>query len=104
MVIIISEFVDKSVKVHDNINQFEVYEFLTHLNTYIDKINADQNKRLGEGLKEGLKQLKLKPSDDFIKIQVLFGMLHGVVLKLCDGKYVQMANEVLNELFNRTEN
>ena len=100
MVIIISEFVDKSVKVHDNINQFEVYEFLTHLNTYIDKINSDQNKILGLGLK----QLKLKPSDDFIKIQVLFGMLHGVVLKLCDGKYVQMANEVLNELFNRTEN
>jgi predicted unusual protein kinase regulating ubiquinone biosynthesis (AarF/ABC1/UbiB family) len=92
MVIIISEFVDKSVKVHDNINQFEVYEFLTHLNTYIDKINCDQ--------KQGFKKIKLKPSDDFIKIQVLFGMLHGVVLKLCDGKYVQMANEVLNELFN----
>jgi predicted unusual protein kinase regulating ubiquinone biosynthesis (AarF/ABC1/UbiB family) len=97
MVTIISEFVDKSINVHDNINQLEVYEFLTHLNTYIDKINADQNQR------QELKQLKLKPSDDFVKIQVLFGMLHGVVLKLCDGKYVQMANEVLNELFNRSE-
>ena len=99
MVTIISEFVDKSINIHDNINQFEVYEFLTHLNTYIDKINADQHQIQGQGLK----QLKLKPSDDFIKIQVLFGMLHGVVLKLCDGKYVQMANEVLNELFNRNE-
>jgi predicted unusual protein kinase regulating ubiquinone biosynthesis (AarF/ABC1/UbiB family) len=99
MVSIISEFVDKSINIHDNINQLEVYEFLTHLNKYIDKINRDHN----QNNRQGINQLKLKPSDDFIKIQVLFGMLHGVVLKLCGGKYVQMANEVLNELFNRTE-
>jgi predicted unusual protein kinase regulating ubiquinone biosynthesis (AarF/ABC1/UbiB family) len=90
MVKIISEFANNSVNVHNNINQFEVYKFLKDLNTYIEKINCDQ--------KQG--QIKLKPSNDFVKIQVLFGMLHGVVLKLCDGKYVQMANEVLNELFN----
>lgn len=90
MVEIISEFANNSVNVHDNINQFEVYKFLKDLNTYIEKINCGQ--------KQG--QIKLKPSDDFVKIQVLFGMLHGVVLKLCDGKYVQMANNVLNELFN----
>lgn len=90
MVSIISEFANKSVNINDNINQFEVYKFLKDLNTYIEKINGSQ--------KEG--QIKLKPSDDFVKIQVLFGMLHGVVLKLCDGKYVHLANEVLNELFN----
>ena len=89
---IISEFANNSVNVHNNINQFEVYKFLKDLNTYIEKINCDQ--------KQG--QIKLKPSDDFVKVQVLFGMLHGVILKLCDGKYVQMANNVLNELFNPT--
>jgi predicted unusual protein kinase regulating ubiquinone biosynthesis (AarF/ABC1/UbiB family) len=93
MVNIISEFANNSVNVHNNINQFEVYKFLKDLNAYIEKINCDQ--------KQG--QIKLKPSDDFVKVQVLFGMLHGVVLKLCDGKYVQMANEVLNELFNPTD-
>lgn len=92
MVEIISEFANNSVNVHNNINQFEVYKFLKDLNTYIEKINCDQ--------KQG--QIKLKPSDDFVKVQVLFGMLHGVILKLCDGKYVQMANNVLNELFNPT--
>ena len=90
MVSIISEFANKSVNINNNINQFEVYQFLTDLNAYIDKINNNQ--------KQG--QIKLKPSDDFVKIQVLFGMLHGVVLKLCDGKYVQLANNVFNELFN----
>ena len=90
MVNIISEFANKSVNINDNINQFEVYQFLNDFNAYIEKINSDQ--------KQG--QIKLKPSDDFVKIQLLFGMLHGVVLKLCDGKYVQLANNVLNELFN----
>jgi predicted unusual protein kinase regulating ubiquinone biosynthesis (AarF/ABC1/UbiB family) len=94
MVSIISEFANKSVYINDNINQFEVYQFLKDLNEYIEKINGSQ--------KEG--QIKLKPSDDFVKIQVLFGMLHGVVLKLCDGKYVHLANEVLNELFNPVTN
>ena len=90
MVSIISEFANKSVNINDNINQFEVFQFLNDLNAYIDKINSDQKQE----------QVKIKPSDDFVKIQLLFGMLHGVVLKLCDGKYVQLANEVLNELFN----
>jgi hypothetical protein len=33
----------------------------------------------------------------------MFGMFHGVVIKLCDGKYLQLGNEVLTELFNPRE-
>ena len=42
-------------------------------------------------------------SDDYVKVQLVFGTFHGVVIKLCDGKYLQLANEVLRDLFNPTE-
>jgi predicted unusual protein kinase regulating ubiquinone biosynthesis (AarF/ABC1/UbiB family) len=87
LVSIISNFVNKTIKVTDNLNQFDVYIFLNKLNEYINSINKNQN------------QIKFRPSSDFIKVQVLFGMVHGVVLKLCDGKYVQFSNEILTELF-----
>jgi predicted unusual protein kinase regulating ubiquinone biosynthesis (AarF/ABC1/UbiB family) len=86
---IISKFVNKTIKVTDNLNQFDVYVFLNELNEYINSINQNQN------------HIKFSPSSDFIKIQVLFGMVHGVVLKLCDGKYVQLSNEVIKELFSK---
>ena len=89
MVSIISNFVNKTIKVPDNLNQFDVYVFLNELNEYIKDINQNLNRN----------QIKFKPSSDFIKIQLLFGMVHGVVLKLCDGKYVQFSNEIINELF-----
>jgi aminopeptidase-like protein len=87
MVLIISNFVNKTIKVTDSLNQFDVYIFLNELNEYINSINKNQN------------QIKFRPSNDFIKVQVLFGMVHGVVLKLCNGKYVQFSNEILTELF-----
>ena len=87
MILIISNFVNKTIKVTDNLNQFDVYIFLNELNEYINSINQNQN------------QIQFRPSSDFIKIQVLFGMVHGVVLKLCDGKYVQFSNEIIKELF-----
>ena len=65
------------------------------MNDYIETINISQ--------KQNKKQIKLKPSDDFVKIQLMFGMWHGVVIKLCDGKYLQLANDVMTELFNPTE-
>ena len=89
MVSIISNFVNKTIKVTDNLNQFDVYIFLNELNEYIKDINQNLNRN----------QIKFKPSSDFIKVQLLFGMVHGVVLKLCDGKYVHFSNEIINELF-----
>jgi len=88
IVSIISEFSEKNVRQNDKLDQMDIYKFLNELNSYLDNINLKQNK------------IMLKPSDDFVKIQVLFGMMHGVIIKLCGGKYMKLSNEVLNELFN----
>lgn len=94
LVNIIAKFVDKSINVDDSMGQFEVFQFITDLNKYIEQINNNQDHS---------QKIQLKPSADLIKVEVFFGMLHGVVLKLCGGKYVQLANEILLELYNPTE-
>jgi len=95
MITIVSVFTEKHIKQNDKVNQMDIYKFLIELNDYIETINISQ--------KQSKKQIKLKPSDDFVKIQLMFGMFHGVVIKLCDGKYLQLANDVMTELFNPTE-
>jgi predicted unusual protein kinase regulating ubiquinone biosynthesis (AarF/ABC1/UbiB family) len=92
---ILIKFVDKSINVDDSMGQFEVFQFITDLNKYIEKINNDQDR--------SQKKIQLKPSDDLIKVAVFFEMLHGVMLKLCGGKYLQLSNEILLELYNPTE-
>lgn len=95
MITIVCAFTEKHIKQNDKVNQMDIYKFLIELNDYIETINISQ--------KQNKKQIKLKPSDDFVKVQLMFGMWHGVVIKLCNGKYIQLANEIIKELFNPTE-
>jgi predicted unusual protein kinase regulating ubiquinone biosynthesis (AarF/ABC1/UbiB family) len=97
MLRIITAFTEKHIKQNDKVNQMDLYKFLMELNDYIENINISQIQN------NNYKQIKLKPSDDYVKIQLMFGMFHGVVIKLCDGKYLQLGNEVLTELFNPRE-
>ena len=99
MLRIITAFTEKHIKQSDKVNQMDLYKFLIELNDYIENINISQIQN-----NNNHKQIKLKPSDDYVKIQLMFGMFHGVVIKLCDGKYLQLGNEVLTELFNPRDN
>jgi predicted unusual protein kinase regulating ubiquinone biosynthesis (AarF/ABC1/UbiB family) len=95
LVKIITKFADHSINVDDSCGQFEIFQFITELNKYIEQINKDQD--------DSQKRIQLRPSADLIKIEVFFGMIHGVLLKLCDGKYVSLSNKILLELYNPTE-
>ena len=99
MITIITAFTEKHIKQNDKLNQMDLYKFLIELNDYIENININQKQHSNKNQK----QIKLKPSDDYVKIQLMFGMFHGVVIKLCNGKYLQLANEIIKELFNPTE-
>ena len=37
---------------------------------------------------------------DLVKFQVLFGMLHGVLLTLCGDNYIELTDKVLRETFH----
>ena len=44
--------------------------------------------------------LNKQKSDNFIKIQLVLAMSHGVTLTLCDNEFMDLADKVINELFH----
>jgi len=67
-------------------NQIRLYQFIHHLHSYL-KTNS-------------LQSLGLYLSDDFVKIQLVLAMAHGVTMKLCKEKYIELADRVINDLFH----
>jgi predicted unusual protein kinase regulating ubiquinone biosynthesis (AarF/ABC1/UbiB family) len=67
------------------INQVRLYEFIHNLHSYLE--NSD------------LHSLGLYLSDDFVKTQLVIGMVHGIVMKLCKDNYREIAEKVIQELF-----
>jgi predicted unusual protein kinase regulating ubiquinone biosynthesis (AarF/ABC1/UbiB family) len=84
---IITEFINQTVHISGQISQINIFKSLTELNDYINNNNLIVD------------NIRIRPSDDLIKFQVIFTMLHGVVLKLCDNTYIDLANKVMTELF-----
>lgn len=67
-------------------NQMQIFTFLNNLKRYMTE-NA-------------LINLGLRPSDNFVKTQLVLAMAHGVTLTLCKDDYMSLANNVINELFH----
>ena len=87
MIKIIMIFVNLTIHIDKRLNQINIFKFLKDLNYYINNNNING--------------LKLKASDDLVKIQVIFGMLHGVILTLLEGKdYIKFTDNVINETFH----
>ena len=87
LVDIVEVFINNTVMIDKKINQMNVYKFVTQLKNYI-----------AENKIEGL---DLKISSDLLKIQVMFGMLHGVILTLCNNaEYIDLGDRVIRETFH----
>ncbi|MFY7729925.1 MAG: AarF/UbiB family protein [Flavobacterium sp.] len=67
-------------------NQLQIYRFLHHLKNYLSK--------------ESLRDVGIRPSDDFVKSQLVLAMAHGVTLTLCKDNFIGLMDTVLNELFH----
>ena len=67
-------------------NQLEIYKFLSKVNEYLSSPE--------------LANYGIKPSDNFVKMQLVLAMSHGVTLTLCKDNILGLTNEVLNELFH----
>ena len=67
-------------------NQLELYKFLSKI---IEYLSSPELTKYG-----------IKPSDNFVKMQLVLAMSHGVTLTLCKDNIVKLSNEVLNELFH----
>ena len=83
---IIADIIRDAMNSSKNMNQIQVYKFLSNFKKYT---NDPELSKLG-----------IRPSDNFVKTQMVLGMAHGVTLTLCKDDYVSFADKALNELFH----
>jgi len=81
----LEEIVDETINSSKKANQLQIYKFLSKFKEYLSK--------------KELTNIGIRPSDDFVKSQLVLAMSHGVTLTLCNDDYITLMDEVINELF-----
>ena len=83
---IIGDILHETIHKSKEANQLKIYHFLTTFHSYMSK--------------NELLELGLKPSNHFVKTQLALAMSHGVTLTLCKDDYINLTDQVLNEIFH----
>ncbi len=81
-----SQIIFETVHESRQANQMQLYKFLSKFKEYLSK--------------NELMNLGIRPSDDFVKSQLVLAMAHGVTLTLCKGDFITLMDKCLNELFH----
>jgi len=81
-----TEIIQNTVYNSKQANQIQLYKFLSQFKTYM----CDSE----------ITKYGLKPSDNFVKTQLILAMAQGVTLTLCKDDYMTLADKVINELFH----
>lgn len=81
-----SEIIEDTVKSSKQANQVQIYKFLYKLKEYLS--NSE------------IANIGIRPSDNFVKTQLVLAMSHGVTLTLCKDDFMTLADKVINELFH----
>jgi predicted unusual protein kinase regulating ubiquinone biosynthesis (AarF/ABC1/UbiB family) len=81
-----SEMISETITSSKKANQIQIYKFLSKIKEYLSK--------------DELANIGIRPSDDFVKAQLVLAMSHGVTLTLCKDNYIAVMDKVINELFN----
>lgn len=85
IVMCLEEILYETINSSKKANQLQIYKFLSKLKEYLSK--------------KELSNIGIRPSDDFVKSQLVLAMAHGVTLTLCNNNYITLMDEVINELF-----
>jgi len=80
------EIIQDTIQNSKKANQFQLYKLMYKLKEYL--------------CKSDLSSIGIRPSDNFVKTQLVLAMTHGVTLTLCKDDFITIADKVLNELFN----
>jgi predicted unusual protein kinase regulating ubiquinone biosynthesis (AarF/ABC1/UbiB family) len=81
-----TEIIRDTINNSKQANQIQIYKFLSQFKNYISQSE--------------ISNFGLKPSDNFVKTQLVLAMAHGVTLTLCKDDYVTLADKVICELFH----
>lgn len=80
------EIINDTINSSKKANQIQIYKFISKLKEYLSK--------------DELANIGIKPSDDFVKSQLVLAMSHGVTLTLCKDDFITLMDRVINELFH----
>lgn len=80
------QILDETVYKSKGANQIQIYKFFSKFKEYLSK--------------DELANLGIRPSDDFVKAQLVLAMSHGVTLTLCREDFITLMDKVINELFH----
>ena len=81
-----SEIINETVNYSKKANQIQIYKFISKLKEYLSNSK--------------MSNYGIRPSDNFVKTQLVLSMSHGVTLTLCKGEFIVLADKVINELFH----
>lgn len=80
------EVIRETIHESKKANQIQIYKFLSKLKECFSK--------------KELMNIGIRPSDDFVKSQLVLAMAHGITLTLCKGDFITLMDKCLNELFH----
>ena len=80
------EIINDTIHSSKKANQIQIYKFISKLKEYLSK--------------DKLANIGIRPSDDFVKSQLVLAMSHGVTLTLCKDDFITLMDKVINELFH----
>jgi hypothetical protein len=81
-----AKIIEETIQSSKKANQLQIYKYLYTFKEYLS--NSE------------LASIGIRPSDNFVKTQLVLAMSHGVTLTLCKNDFFSLADKVINELFH----
>jgi predicted unusual protein kinase regulating ubiquinone biosynthesis (AarF/ABC1/UbiB family) len=81
-----SQIIEETISNSKRANQLQIYNFI---NKFRDYLNNSEISNIG-----------IRPSNNFVKTQLVLAMAHGITLTLCKEDFINIADKVINELFH----
>lgn len=83
---ILTEIVEDCIDTSKKSNQIQIYKFILKFKEYLS--NSE------------ISDMGITLSNNFIKLQLVFAMAHGITFTLCNNQFFGLADKVINELFH----
>jgi predicted unusual protein kinase regulating ubiquinone biosynthesis (AarF/ABC1/UbiB family) len=82
---VLEEILSETINASKKANQIQIYKALSKIKEYLSQ--------------KDISNVGIRPSDQFVKGQLILAMSHGVTLTLCKDDFITMMDKALNELF-----
>ena len=86
IILFTADIIDETINSSKKANQVQLYKFISKFNDYL--------------ITSMVSNIGIRPSDNFIKTQLVLAMSHGITLTLCKDDFMILADKVINELFH----